>query len=93
MADFLLVHGAWHGAWCWRAVAPALVRAGHRVHAVTLTGLGERSHLLHAGIDLQTHITDVVQAMQGLASRAKNAGLSPEEAIALARENTLSARP
>ena len=53
MADFLLVHGAWHGAWCWRAVTPALVRAGHRVHAVTLTGLGERSHLLHAGIDLK----------------------------------------
>jgi len=64
MADFLLVHGAWHGAWCWRAVTPALVRAGHRVHAVTLTGLGERSHLLHAGIDLQTHVTDVVQAIE-----------------------------
>ncbi|MBP6851761.1 MAG: alpha/beta fold hydrolase [Rhodoferax sp.] len=64
MADFLLVHGAWHGAWCWRAVAPALVRAGHRVHAVTLTGLGERAHLLHPGIDLQTHVTDVVLAIE-----------------------------
>ena len=64
MADFLLVHGAWHGAWCWRAVAPALVRAGHRVHAVTLTGLGERAHLLHPGIDLQTHVTDVLQAIE-----------------------------
>lgn len=64
MADFLLVHGAWHGAWCWRAVTPALVRAGHRVHALTLTGLGERSHLLHPGITLETHIQDVVQAIE-----------------------------
>ncbi|MBL8336423.1 MAG: alpha/beta hydrolase [Rhodoferax sp.] len=64
MADFLLVHGAWHGAWCWRAVVPALVQAGHRVHALTLTGLGERAHLLHAGIDLQTHIQDVAQAIE-----------------------------
>ena len=64
MADFLLVHGAWHGAWCWRAVTPALVRASHRVHALTLTGLGERSHLLHPGITLETHIQDVVQAIE-----------------------------
>ena len=64
MANFLLVHGAWHGAWCWRDVLPALVRSGHRAHAVTLTGLGERAHLLHAGIDLQTHVTDVRQAIE-----------------------------
>ena len=64
MADFLLVHGAWHGAWCWRAVSAALVRAGHRAHAVTLTGLGERAHLLHADIDLQTHTTDVQNAIE-----------------------------
>ena len=47
MARFLLVHGAWHGAWCWQRVLPLLVRAGHRAHAVTLTGVGERAHLLH----------------------------------------------
>jgi pimeloyl-ACP methyl ester carboxylesterase len=64
MADFLLVHGAWHGAWCWRDVTTALVRAGHRAHAVTLTGLGERAHLLHAGIDLQTHVQDVLAALE-----------------------------
>ncbi len=63
MADFLLVHGAWHGAWCWRDVVALLVRAGHRAHAVTLTGLGERSHLLRADIDLQTHIADVQNAI------------------------------
>ena len=60
MANFLLVHGAWHGAWCWRRVLPGLMRAGHRVHALTLTGVGERAHLLHPGIDLETHITDAV---------------------------------
>lgn len=59
MANFVLVHGAWHGAWCWQRVLPALVRAGHRAHAVTLTGLGERAHLLHPDIDLDTHIRDV----------------------------------
>src|SRR5688572_8963678 len=46
MADFVLVHGAWHGAWCWQRIMPLLTAAGHRVHAVTLTGLGERLHLM-----------------------------------------------
>ena len=63
MANFLLVHGAWHGAWCWQRVLPGLVLAGHRAHAVTLTGVGERAHLLHPGIDLDTHIQDVTAAM------------------------------
>jgi pimeloyl-ACP methyl ester carboxylesterase len=63
MANFLLVHGAWHGAWCWQRVLPGLFQAGHRAHAVTLTGLGERAHLLHRDIDLETHIQDVVSAM------------------------------
>jgi pimeloyl-ACP methyl ester carboxylesterase len=64
MADFVLVHGAWHGAWCWRDVLPALVRAGHRAHAVTLTGVGERAHLMSSGITLETHITDVASAIE-----------------------------
>jgi pimeloyl-ACP methyl ester carboxylesterase len=63
MANFLLVHGAWHGAWCWQRVLPELIRSGHRAHAVTLTGLGERAHLLQPGIDLETHILDVMAAM------------------------------
>ena len=63
MANFLLVHGAWHGAWCWQRVLPGLMSAGHRAHAVTLTGVGERAHLLHPGIDLESHITDVMAAM------------------------------
>lgn len=57
---FVLVHGAWHGAWCWRRVLPLLRRAGVEAHAVTLTGVGERAHLLSPSVDLHTHIQDVV---------------------------------
>jgi pimeloyl-ACP methyl ester carboxylesterase len=64
MANFVLVHGAWHGAWCWRHVTESLIRAGHRAHAVTLTGVGERAHLLGPLITLETHITDVIQAIE-----------------------------
>jgi pimeloyl-ACP methyl ester carboxylesterase len=60
---FVLVHGAWHGGWCWRRVADRLRGGGHTVLAPTLTGLGERAHLLRAGIGLDTHIADVVNAM------------------------------
>ena len=63
MANFLLVHGAWHGAWCWQRVLPSLIRAGHRAHAVTLTGVGERAHLLRPDIGLDTHVQDVMSAM------------------------------
>jgi pimeloyl-ACP methyl ester carboxylesterase len=68
MATFVLVHGAWHGAWCWRRVARLLARNGHEVFAPTLTGLGERSHLFGPGIDLDTHILDIVNEVkwQGL---------------------------
>jgi len=54
------VHGAWHGAWCWRRVLPVLRGAGVQSHAVTLTGVGERAHLLSPTIDLHTHIEDVI---------------------------------
>ena len=64
MANFVLVHGAWHGAWCWRRVTEALVRAGHRAHAVTLTGVGERAHLLDTSITLETHVADVIAAIK-----------------------------
>jgi pimeloyl-ACP methyl ester carboxylesterase len=64
MATFVLVHGAWHGAWCWRRVARLLARNGHDVFTPTLTGVGERSHLLTPAIDLETHILDVVNEMK-----------------------------
>ena len=61
---FVLVHGAWHGGWCWQRVADRLRADGHKVFTPTLTGLGERSHLLRQGIDIGTHITDVVNVMK-----------------------------
>ena len=61
---FVLVHGAWHGGWCWQRVADKLRGGGHVVFTPTLTGLGDRVHLLNAGIDLKTHITDVVNVMK-----------------------------
>jgi len=56
---FVLVHGAWHGGWCWRRVADILEKKGHKVYTPTLTGLCDRSHLLDAKTNLTTHITDV----------------------------------
>lgn len=61
---FVLVHGAWHGGWCWRRVADRLERLGHRVFTPTLTGLGERAHLMSAAVDLDTHIADVVNLVR-----------------------------
>jgi hypothetical protein len=61
---FILVHGAWHGGWCWRRVADRLRSGGHTIFTPTLTGLGERAHLLVAGIDVKTHIADVVNVMK-----------------------------
>jgi pimeloyl-ACP methyl ester carboxylesterase len=61
---FVLVHGAWHGGWCWQRVADRLRFSGHTVFTPTLTGLGERSHLLGADIDLHTHIADVVNVIK-----------------------------
>jgi hypothetical protein len=57
---FVLVHGAWHGGWCWRRVSDIPERQGHKVFSPTLTGVGERSHLLSREINLDTNITDVV---------------------------------
>jgi pimeloyl-ACP methyl ester carboxylesterase len=64
MATFVLVHGAWHGAWCWRRVARLLTGGGHDVFTPTLTGVAERSHLLSPGIDLDMQILDVVNVMK-----------------------------
>lgn len=64
MATFVLVHGAWHGGWCWRRVAPRLRQAGHEVFTPTLTGLGERSHLLGPEVGLDTHVRDVAAVLE-----------------------------
>lgn len=59
-ATYVLVHGAWHGGWCWRHVAARLREAGHEVHTPTLTGLGERAHLASPEIGLRTHVDDLL---------------------------------
>ena len=64
MTTFVLVHGAWHGGWCWRLIAPLLRRAGHEVFTPTLTGLGDRAHLARPGIDLDLHVQDVVALLE-----------------------------
>ena len=62
--NYVLIHGAWHGGWCWRHVARILRRAGHEVHAPTLTGLGERAHLLTPAVNLSTMIDDVCAVLE-----------------------------
>ena len=61
---FVLVHPAWHGAWCWKKVVPLLRQKGHVVFTPTLTGLGERSHLARPEVGLDLHITDVVNVLK-----------------------------
>lgn len=64
MSTYVLVHGAWHGSWCWKRVRKALQARGHEVFTPTLTGVGERSHLLSRQVNLDTHIDDVVNLIQ-----------------------------
>ncbi len=64
MATFVLVHGAWHGGWCWQKVTPFLEAAGHAVYAPTLTGLAERAAELSPEVGLDTHIQDIVGLLQ-----------------------------
>ena len=64
MATFVLVHGAWHGAWCWRRVEKLLRAKGHDVFVPTLTGVADRAHLMSANIDVNTHIADVVNLVK-----------------------------
>jgi pimeloyl-ACP methyl ester carboxylesterase len=64
MATFVIVHGAWSGGHAWRWVRPLLRAAGHEVFTPALTGLGERSHLASAQVDLDTHIQDVLGVLE-----------------------------
>jgi pimeloyl-ACP methyl ester carboxylesterase len=60
----VMIHGAWHGGWCWSRVSPLLSSAGLSVSAPTLTGCGERRHLLSRSVTLDTHIQDVIQHIE-----------------------------
>lgn len=64
MPSFVLVHGAWHGGWCWRRVRRVLEAGGSSVYTPTLTGLGERAHLASREVGLETHISDVLAVLE-----------------------------
>lgn len=64
MSNIVLIHGAFHGGWAWRDVARRLRARGHAVFTPTLTGLGERAHLMGLHIDLDTHIADIVNVIE-----------------------------
>ncbi len=64
MSSFVLIHGAYHGGWCWARVAKLLRAAGHDVHTPTLAGMGEHAHLLSRQITLDTHIEDVTSHIE-----------------------------
>ncbi|GAA2616406.1 alpha/beta hydrolase [Streptomyces axinellae] len=63
MTTYVLIHGAGHGGWCYQRVARRLAAEGHTVYSPTLTGLGDRSHLVSPDIDLDTHITEVANLL------------------------------
>ena len=63
MATFVLVHGSWHGGWCWQKLTPLLAAAGHCVLTPTLTGCGPNVHMVGKGVDLETHIKDIANLM------------------------------
>ncbi|HEY9664765.1 MAG TPA: alpha/beta fold hydrolase [Allocoleopsis sp.] len=63
-ATIVLVHGAWHGGWCWRKVKPLLQQAGHTVFTPSLMGMGEHIQMLSPQIDLQLHIQNIVSLLE-----------------------------
>ncbi|MEV6072211.1 hypothetical protein AB0L82_37200 [Nocardia sp. NPDC052001] len=66
MATFVLVPGAFHGSWWFEPLARQLRERGHEAYPVSLTGLGDRAHLAGAGVNLDTHIADVINALNAL---------------------------
>jgi pimeloyl-ACP methyl ester carboxylesterase len=64
VSTFVLVHGSCHGGWCWKKVTPILRKCHHEAYTLTLTGLGERSHLVSRDVSLNTHIQDVTQVFE-----------------------------
>lgn len=62
--DIVLVHGAFHGGWCWAQTAKDLTARGARVFTPTLTGLGDRKHLFSPSVNLATHVKDIVNLIE-----------------------------
>jgi len=65
LTTYVLVHGAWHSGRAWDRVVPLLESAGHRVYAPSLTGYGDKAHLLGPDVGLDTHVDDVVGLITG----------------------------
>ncbi|QDW40307.1 alpha/beta hydrolase [Bradyrhizobium sp. KBS0727] len=61
---FLVCHGAWSAGWAWKKMHPPMQAAGHRLVTPSYTGLGERAHLAHPGLDLESHIEDMLNVIQ-----------------------------
>ena len=64
MTTFVVAHGAWSAGWAWKKMYPLMRALGHTLVTPTYTGIGERAHLAHAGIDLSTHITDILNVLE-----------------------------
>jgi pimeloyl-ACP methyl ester carboxylesterase len=64
MATFVVAHGAWSAGWAWKKMHPLMSQAGHRLVTPTYTGLGERVHLAHPDVDLETHILDLLGVLR-----------------------------
>ena len=63
MATFVIAHGAWSSGWAWKKMRPLMRQLGHDLFTPSYTGQGERVHLAHPGIDLDAHITDVLNLL------------------------------
>jgi pimeloyl-ACP methyl ester carboxylesterase len=64
MATFVVAHGAWSAGWAWKKMRPLMQAAGHEFWTPTHTGLGERAHLAHPDVDLDTHIQDIMAVLE-----------------------------
>ena len=64
MATFVVAHGAWSAGWAWKKMCLLMHAAGHELWTPTYTGLGERAHLGHADVSLDTHIQDIVAVLE-----------------------------
>ncbi|OGA08721.1 MAG: esterase [Betaproteobacteria bacterium RIFCSPHIGHO2_12_FULL_69_13] len=64
MATILVAHGAWSAGWAWKKMRPLMRQRGHDLHTPTYTGIGERAHLASPEVNLETHITDVLNVLE-----------------------------
>ena len=64
MATFFVVHGAWSGGWAWKKMRPLMAARGHELYTPTQTGIGERAHLAHRDLNLESHIQDMLAVLE-----------------------------